>query len=47
VGEITITGEYKSAKVFSVLGQQYDTLKVPAGLYIVNVDGHSVKVLVK
>ena len=46
-GEIIIEGEYENVAVYSVTGQKYSTLKVPAGVYVVNIDGNSTKVLVK
>ena len=46
-GEIIIEGEYENVSVYSITGQQYSTLNVPAGVYIVNVDGITTKVLVK
>ena len=46
-GHIVITGEYTSASVFDMAGRRYGSLTVPAGLYIVNVDGVASKVLVK
>ena len=46
-GEIVIEGEYENVAVYSVTGQKYSTLKVPAGVYVVNIDGNSTKVLVK
>ena len=47
IGEIIIEGEYENVSVYSITGQKYSTLNVPAGVYIVNVDGVSSKVLVK
>ena len=46
-GEIIIEGEYENVAVYSVTGQKYSTLKVPAGVYVVNIDGNCTKVLVK
>ena len=46
-GEIIIEGDYENVSVYSITGQKYSTLSVPAGVYIVNVDGISSKVLVK
>lgn len=46
-GEIIIDGEYNNAEVYSISGQKFATLNVPAGLYIVNVDGNVSKVIVK
>ena len=47
IGEIIIEGEYSVAKVYDLSGRQMPSLTVPAGLYIVNVDGHASKVLVR
>ena len=47
VGEIKIEGEYENASVYSLTGQEYHSLNVPAGIYIVNVDGKTNKVIVK
>lgn len=46
VGRIVIEGEYDNAAVYTVSGQLCPSLEVPAGLYIVNVDGHATKVAV-
>lgn len=46
-GQIVINGEYTNAEVYSVTGQRYSTLNVPAGIYIVKVDGYTTKVVVK
>lgn len=46
VGRIVIEGEYDNAAVYTVSGQLCQSLEVPAGLYIVNVDGHTTKVAV-
>ena len=46
-GEIVIEGEYNNAAIYSITGQTYNTLNVPAGIYIVNVDGKTTKVAVK
>lgn len=46
-GEIIISGEYNRAEVYTITGQAVGSLNVPAGLYIVNVDGKTTKVLVK
>lgn len=46
-GEIVINGEYETVSVYSISGQRYNTLNVPAGLYVVNVDGKVTKVIVK
>ena len=46
-GEIIISGEYQNVQVYSISGQLYSSLKVPSGIYIVNVDGNVSKVIVK
>lgn len=46
-GEIIIAGEYDDVAVFNLAGQPMNSLNVPAGLYIVNVDGYTAKVIVK
>lgn len=46
-GRIVIVGDYSSAAVFDMAGRAYGSLSVPAGLYIVNVDGVATKVIVK
>ena len=46
-GEIVILGEYDNCQVYNIAGQTINSLSVPAGLYIVKVDGTSHKVLVK
>lgn len=47
VGRIVIEGEYENAEVYSVSGMLHGTLEVPAGIYIVRVDGQAFKVVVK
>ncbi len=46
-GRIVILGQYDSVSVFDMAGRAYGSLSVPAGLYIVNVDGVASKVVVK
>ena len=46
-GKIVILGEYDKAEVYSISGQRMPSLDVPAGLYIVNVDGRTSKVIVR
>ncbi len=46
-GEIVVEGRYNIIKVYSITGREYNSLYVPAGLYIVNVDGRVHKVIVK
>lgn len=46
-GEIIIDGEYDNVAVYNLSGIMMPSLKVAAGMYIVNVDGHVTKVLVK
>ena len=45
-GRIVIEGEYDNAAVYTVSGQLCPSQEVPAGLYIVTVDGHATKVAV-
>lgn len=46
-GEIIVDGEYENVVVYNMAGVMMPSLKVAAGLYIVNVDGYATKVLVK
>ncbi len=46
-GEIVVDGEYSNINVYSISGQEYNSLQVPAGLYIVKIDGNTQKVIVK
>lgn len=46
-GKIVISGEYVNANVYDIYGRPMQTLSVPAGIYIVNIDGHTSKVLVR
>lgn len=46
-GEIIISGDYTNVAVYNLSGMMMPSLKVDAGLYIVNVDGKVSKVLVK
>lgn len=46
-GEIIVDGEYENVVVYNMAGVVMPSLKVAAGLYIVNVDGYATKVLVK
>ena len=46
-GEIIINGDYDNVEVYGVSGQRFNSLTVPAGLYIVKVDGKVAKVVVK
>lgn len=46
-GEIVISGEYENAAVYDLSGRSIDSLTVPAGIYIVNVDGVTTKVVVR
>lgn len=47
VGEIVIIGDYDAATVYNMAGAMMPSLTVPAGLYIVVVDGTASKVIVK
>ncbi len=46
-GHIVIEGEYTNATVYALDGRAASSLAVPAGMYIVNVDGVATKVVVK
>jgi 1,4-alpha-glucan branching enzyme len=46
-GCIVVEGSYDSVSVYNVAGQRFGGLRVPAGIYIVNVDGCVSKVLVR
>ena len=45
-GEILVNGDYESVSVYNMAGQAMVGLNVPAGMYIVNVDGNVHKVIV-
>ncbi len=47
IGEIVIAGDYDMVSVHDISGMAIDTLNVPAGIYIVNVDGNVTKVVVR
>lgn len=46
-GRIVIAGPYYRAEVYDLYGRQMPSLEVPAGMYIVRVDGTSSKVVVR
>lgn len=46
-GEIVIDGAYTRAEVYSLTGMRMPSLKAEPGIYIVNVDGHTFKIVVK
>ena len=46
-GRIVIDGDYENARVYNISGMTMPSLNVPAGIYIVDVDGNRTKVLVK
>ncbi len=46
-GRIVINGDYRSAKVYNLSGIEMPSLELPAGYYIVNVDGKATKVRVR
>lgn len=46
-GEIIVTGDYDNIAVYNIAGRLQPSLHVPAGLYIVIVDGHATKVAVR
>ncbi|MDO5396089.1 MAG: alpha-amylase family glycosyl hydrolase [Bacteroidales bacterium] len=47
VGEIVIEGTYDNVAVYNMSGVAMPSLQVPAGLYIVNIDGNVTKVVVR
>lgn len=46
-GRIVVEGEYTQADVYTLSGIRCPSLEVPAGIYIVVVDGHASKVAVR
>ncbi len=46
-GEIIIRGDYENAEVFDLAGRRLPSLTVPAGAYIVRIDGNTSKVIVR
>lgn len=46
-GEIVVNGQFSALEVYNIAGVRFDSLQVPAGLYIVVVDGISYKVAVR
>ena len=46
-GKIMIEGDYVQAEIYSVSGQKQPSLTVDPGVYIVNVDGNTYKVIVR
>lgn len=46
-GRIVVAGDYNTLTVSDIAGRLYPTLNVPAGLYIVTVDGQASKVVVR
>lgn len=46
-GEIIIEGDYETAEVYDLQGRMSTSLQVPAGVYVVRVDGNAYKVAVK
>lgn len=47
VGEIIISGDYNHADVYTLTGMRMPSLSVAPGIYIVNVDGVTAKVIVR
>ena len=45
--QIIINGDYRNAEVYNTAGLRFDSLTVPAGIYIVRVDGQTFKVAVR
>jgi hypothetical protein len=46
-GYIYVNGDYSDLTIYNVAGQKFNTLNVPAGLYIVRAGGETFKVMVK
>ncbi|MCM1066030.1 MAG: alpha-amylase family glycosyl hydrolase [Muribaculaceae bacterium] len=46
-GEIIIVGDYTNVAVYDIAGRYMPGLTVPAGIYIVNIDGKATKVTVR
>jgi len=46
-GEIIVEGDYSTLNVSDLAGRSIDTLHVPAGIYLVTVDGNTSKVIVR
>lgn len=46
-GEIIISGDYNTAEVYNLQGAAMGSLRVPAGIYVVRVDGIAHKVVVR
>lgn len=46
-GEIIIKGNYKDLKIFDIAGYEYHSNLLPAGIYIVCIDGQTFKVAVR
>jgi hypothetical protein len=46
-GQIIVQGDYNNVDVYNLAGQRLNSLNVPAGIYVVNVDGNTTKVVVK
>lgn len=47
IGEIIINGTYSNLSVYDIAGRAINTLEVPAGIYLVNIDGKATKVRVR
>lgn len=46
-GQIVIEGDYENAEVYDLSGRMTGSLSVPAGIYVVRVDGQTFKVSVR
>lgn len=46
-GEIIISGDYNTAEVYNLQGAAMGSLRVPAGIYVVHIDGVAHKVFVR
>jgi hypothetical protein len=46
-GRIVIDGDYNTVEIFDLQGRVSNSLDVPAGVYVVRVDGETFKVVVR
>jgi len=46
-GRIVVEGSYDNIAIYNIAGERFNTLTLPAGIYIAVVDGTPHKVIVK